>query len=375
MRLKIVIVLLVLLLSTTVSTANPGGKGDDVRSRDCAGSCHASSSSNGISTATLDINFPNDVYAGLLIEVQTSVGNVDVSSNNMVGIALLINSDGAKDLPANDGWEIVTDPNGGTNNYVEITDSFSSQNIVNRSWTLRSPSNPGTYELYLAVQHGTPEGGVAMSGISQAKSVTVEEVPENLPRLSEDWTPPNLREIGVETIITIDTVNVDSATVELMNGAEIITIPVVDNEFTIPAAVNPGTVQWRLIMEGEGPTQYSPWFRLTAQEPGWEVDETALYLQGVALFLLCAGLVVLMRTEEEDYLKDYDNTAHLNESTQSTEEDNNPQQVVNEQIATTPQVQQTPPLPATGLPEGWTMEQWAYYGQEHLDNLAKEGVQ
>ena len=114
-------------------------------------------------------------------------------------------------------------------------------------------------------------------------------------------------------------------------------------------------------MEGEGPTQYSPWFRLTAQEPGWEVDETALYLQGVALFLLCAGLVVLMRTEE-DYLKDYDNTSHLNESTQSAEEYSNPQQVVEEQIATTPEVQQTPPLPATGLPEGWTMDQWVAYG-------------
>ena len=120
MRVKIVVVMLVLLLSATVSTANPGGKGDDVRSRDCAGSCHASSSSNGVSTASLSITFPNEVYAGLLIEVQTSVGEIDVSSNNMMGMALLINSDSAKDLPANDGWEIVTDPNGGMNNYVEI---------------------------------------------------------------------------------------------------------------------------------------------------------------------------------------------------------------------------------------------------------------
>ena len=28
-----------------------------------------------------------------------------------------------------------------------------------------------------------------------------------------------------------------------------------------------------------------------------------------------------------------------------------------------------PPLPATGLPAGWTMEQWNYYGQQYLDNL------
>ena len=25
-----------------------------------------------------------------------------------------------------------------------------------------------------------------------------------------------------------------------------------------------------------------------------------------------------------------------------------------------------PPLPATGLPEGWTMEQWNYYGEQWL---------
>ena len=30
---------------------------------------------------------------------------------------------------------------------------------------------------------------------------------------------------------------------------------------------------------------------------------------------------------------------------------------------------QGPPLPATGLPPGWSMEQWAYYGQQYLDSL------
>jgi hypothetical protein len=35
-----------------------------------------------------------------------------------------------------------------------------------------------------------------------------------------------------------------------------------------------------------------------------------------------------------------------------------------------PQIQQVPPLPATGLPEGWTMEQWEHYGQQYLDQMA-----
>ena len=31
-----------------------------------------------------------------------------------------------------------------------------------------------------------------------------------------------------------------------------------------------------------------------------------------------------------------------------------------------------PPLPENGLPEGWTMEQWAHYGQEWLDENINE---
>ena len=34
-------------------------------------------------------------------------------------------------------------------------------------------------------------------------------------------------------------------------------------------------------------------------------------------------------------------------------------------------VQNAPPIPSNGLPEGWTHEQWAYYGQRYLDNLNK----
>jgi len=367
MRFKVAIVLLLMILSTTISTANPGGKGDAVRSRDCAGSCHASSASNGISEAVLDIQFPDEVYAGLLMEVHTSVGSVEVSSNKMVGMALLVNSDGAKDLPANDGWEVVTDPNGGTNNYVEVTDSFSSQDNVSRAWTLRAPSTPGSYSLYLAVQHGTANGGVAMTGISSAMQVTVSEVPENLPRLSDEWEPVNTRGLGEETEITLQTVNTDSATIELKNGAEIITIPVVDDKFVIPAAVNSGVVEWRVILEGEGPTQYSPWFRLTAQEPGWEVDEFALYLQGFALFILCVGLVILQRPKGGNIeVNKYDNTQEV--STQFGRIQPNPSPIEEPQI-------RGPPLPEGGLPAGWTMEQWEYYGQEHLDTLARGGLQ
>ena len=31
-------------------------------------------------------------------------------------------------------------------------------------------------------------------------------------------------------------------------------------------------------------------------------------------------------------------------------------------------VPNAPPLPETGLPQGWTMEQWAWYGEDYLKN-------
>ena len=35
-----------------------------------------------------------------------------------------------------------------------------------------------------------------------------------------------------------------------------------------------------------------------------------------------------------------------------------------------PEVQHAgPPLPEGGLPDGWSMEQWAHYGQQYLDRL------
>ena len=238
--------------------------------------------------------------------------------------------------------------------------------LFSRSWTLRAPSEPGNYELYLAIQHGTPDGGVAMTGISSAKQVTVSEVPENLPRLSEGWEPVNSRLIGEETVITLETENTDSATVEIKIGGEISTLPLVDNQFTIPAAVNPGVVEWRVTLEGEGPTQTSPWFRITAQEPGWEIDESALYIQGFAMFVFCVSVVLLIRPNNRKPAENkYDNTQEVVSQIAASEYN---------YTETPEQNYGTPPLPVGGLPAGWTMEQWEYYGHEYLSETSG-GVQ
>ena len=46
-----------------------------------------------------------------------------------------------------------------------------------------------------------------------------------------------------------------------------------------------------------------------------------------------------------------------------------PQPVPQPVVAPAPVQHAGPPLPATGLPAGWTMEQWAYYGQQYLDQM------
>jgi len=351
-KFNLILVSLLLIFSSTISTANPGGEVDSVSSRDCAGSCHSSPSTNGQSSASLMLEAPEQVYAGLLFDLKSTVGNVEVSSNNMVGLNLLINDDGAKDLPSNDGWEIITDPNGGTNNFVQIVDTFSPVSVVERTWTLRAPSEPGTYTLYLAVQHGTPQGGVAMTGISEPYLVNISEVPENLPRLSPSWDPPNSRNIGEETLIKIETLFAENITVEMKNGGEITTLEVVNSEFIIPESVNEGVVEWRVIMEGEGPVQTSPWFRLSSTAPGWEVDELTLYLQGFGLMLLFLGLVLSFRGPTSEHRKEYSEDQLFEETPQPSNQTTGSQ-----------------------IPKGWTQEQWDYYGQEHLNSLNEGGQQ
>jgi hypothetical protein len=39
-----------------------------------------------------------------------------------------------------------------------------------------------------------------------------------------------------------------------------------------------------------------------------------------------------------------------------------------EQILESPQEAIGPPVPESGLPEGWTMEQWQYYGKDWLES-------
>ena len=356
MRLKIIFVLCVLIFSSTLSTANPGGEGDGIRSRDCAGSCHADSSLNGESTANIQIEFQDNVYSGLLTEVKVVISDAQLSSNQLIGVAILINDNGAKDLPAYDGWEVVADHNGGENNYVESTTSSSE---VVLSWTLRAPSIVETYTLYAAVQHGSPSGSIAMTGISAPFTIQVEQVPENLPRLDPEWEPPFTRGLGEETELSLSTIDVESYTIEMKIGTQITNLEVSEGKFTIPASSKSGLIEWRATLSGEGPDQTTPWFRLISENPTWSVDETSLYLQGFALLFLFTGLVLILprpisKIEPKYYEQNLSEISPMIDLSFAAEPNSRP-------------------LPAEGLPEGWTMEQWEYYGDQYVDPNQQRG--
>ena len=75
----------------------------------------------------------------------------------------------------------------------------------------------------------------------------------------------------------------------------------------LPSALSPSTIEWRAILDGEGPQQTTPWFSLASAEPTWEADETALLLQSIAHLVLFFGVVLLVRKPKrsDDEFKDY----------------------------------------------------------------------
>ena len=91
---------------------------------------------------------------------------------------------------------------------------------------------------------------------------------------------------------------------------------------------------------------------------GWEVDETALYLQGFALLILFAGLVLVQKPSSTSEVENkYDNTAEVNSHLERFKKNHKTQ------TNTVRRCQQE------DFQKGWTMEQWEYYGHEYQGGI------
>ena len=281
-----------LLLVPTMGSANPNGVGEGTFDAQCGGACHGDADMNRSSASTVTVSGPSTAYEGLPTSVDVTVSNIETTVSGLLGIFLLSDLSGAGDTPADDGWTIVSNSEGGTQNYVEVlVEPGQTEHTV--SWTLRAPTT-GSYGLHAAIHHGTQDGSEApfFGSTIEPIEINVVPVPEDLPRLSPSFEPPVVRTVGEMTNVQLSTQAVDAVQVEWrVSGGPVQTATVVqlDQEtwtFELPASLQPVTVEWRAHLQGEGPEQSTPWFALQSEDPSWSVDETAAYVQSLAMLLL-----------------------------------------------------------------------------------------
>ena len=348
-RIPMLLAIVALLSFSSLSGANPGGVGDGDFDMQCGGACHGDSSQNQTSPALLELTLDSTAYVGLPVSVTASVSGVQFSSSDTLGLFLITDTTGHSDLPEDAGWAVLSDVNGGDNNYVEL-EASSLNSEYSLSWTLK-PDSVAATNFYLSIHHGGENK--PFFGISQPLSITPQLVPDNLPRLASDYEPKIARDLGVNTTITITTLDVEEMNIQwrLIDGESVFisATKTADNmwEFELPAAIQPSIIEWRATLIGDGPNQVTPWFRIAAQEPALEVNQSQVYLQALALSLFFVGLVLNLHKK-------------FSSSAQSR---------IIGQVEQSTMVSEGPPLPEGGLPDGWTMEQWKWYGNEYLEDL------
>ena len=359
-RFHTVLVLSLLLVCSAFGAAEPGGNGDSIQDMQCGGACHGDASINETSSAILSLSSPSTIYVGIPTTLTLTATNLETSSTRLIGLFLLTDMTGHSDTPQDAGWEILSDANGGTMNYLEQT-LTPGQNETSISWVVRA-STLGSTTFYAAIHHGGGYSSPFFGTTTVGFEVSVEPVPENLPRLAADFAPPTLRMLDTPTELNIETQFTDSIQFEWKSDDGLISNSFVnstgDNSWTttIPAALQPTTIQWRVLLEGEGPEQTTPWFTLAAEESSWEVSENAVYLQAFALLFMTAGIVIALQTRftSKSSPSKYDEAPLVLEELALTDTLSPFQEIA------------APPRPVAGLPIGWTEEQWNTHGHDYL---------
>ena len=312
-RLPLLLVAL-LLMFPGVGSANPNGVGSGDFDFQCGGACHGDANMNITSPANVTIVGADIAYEGMFTSITVHVSDAVSTPSGLLGVFLLSDLSGVGDEPSDDGWTIVTNSEGTVTNYVEVQ-LENGANATSVTWTVRAPG-VGEHTLYAALHHGEGNQDAPFFGQSQGHTVTVMPVPENLPQPDPTFAPPSQRNLGTSTVLTVPTLNVMNLTAEWRDetgrtsSAEV--QPLAQNEWsvTLPASLAPNTVEWRLVLTGEGPNQTTPWFQLTSQEPPLDLNEWQIYLQATALGLFCAAFVITAQrrppAEDEDPLKEVD---------------------------------------------------------------------
>jgi hypothetical protein len=310
---KLVLLLALSLLLPLDVSGNPGGVGNSLENMQCGGACHGDANQNASSNLQLSLQTSGTVWVGQPAEITVQISGIDTSHNiDQIGIFLLSSTNANGDIPTTDGWSILSDGMGDSNNYIEYV-SYES-NVLTHSWILRADAI-GEKMLYVSVHHGDNSGNDAGSpffGVSQGFEILVEPIPENLQRLAPNFEPPTSREIGESTELCLETVATSNVIIEWREPSgqsyQLETIQGTECwKAELPSALTESSIEWRAILDGEGPQQTTPWFSLTSVEPTWQADETALLLQSFAHVVLFFGVVILIRKPQrkQEEFKEY----------------------------------------------------------------------
>ncbi|MEC8106575.1 MAG: hypothetical protein VX115_02425 [Candidatus Thermoplasmatota archaeon] len=313
MKQKLVLLLALSLLVPLHVSGNTVGVGNSLENMQCGGACHGDANQNATSNLQLSLQPSGTVWAGQPTEITVQISGFDTSHDiDQIGIFLLSSTNANNDIPTTDGWSILSDGMGGSNNYIEYASIDS--NVLTHSWILRS-DEVGEKILYVSVHHGDNSGtdaGSPFFGVSQAFEIIVEAIPENLQRIDPEYHPPASREVGESTTLCLKTIAASDVVIEWREpSGESYQVETTQNNgcwnAVLPSTLSVSTIEWRAILDGEGPQQTTPWFSLASVEPTWEADETALLLQSIAHLALFFGLVLLLRKPKriDDEFKDY----------------------------------------------------------------------
>ncbi|MEK6852134.1 MAG: hypothetical protein AABY30_06315 [Candidatus Thermoplasmatota archaeon] len=195
----LVVVATLLLVNVRAYT---GGWGDSALDYNCGSSCHIGPTNHGTGVVEISANKPS-VITGQGIVIAANVTEDQLGGDALVGVFLLRSASGTGDSPTMDGWEILQDPKGGANNYVEIVSPGPGATVTFR-WTLKAPATPGDYTLLVRVHHGSTARNPLWED-SAAFVVTVTPIPPGVPSI--DHTPVSAGYVGQEIPVEAWVVN------------------------------------------------------------------------------------------------------------------------------------------------------------------------
>ncbi|MEE3269821.1 MAG: hypothetical protein VX204_01755 [Candidatus Thermoplasmatota archaeon] len=295
-----IVTVIAILIAAGASVANPGGNGDADRDFTCGGSCHGDPALSSPSDGSVSVSVDSTTYAGTATAVHVTASGMSLSGNRLLGVFILSSTDGNGDHPEDHGWNIVQDPNGGSNNYVEVLVPTSGS--VTLTWVMLAPQTPSSVNLFVETHHGSNPNtnNWAYSGLTRGYTVDVQPVPENLPGFAFDWKPET-RVTGDASPTAIRTTNTTSVSVQwMLEGEWIPHDAVVSGEgdewhAQIPATIGDTRMQFRVTTSNGDFSITQPWLTVATQPALFDGDIWDARFQSLALALLVTAFLLSLQ--------------------------------------------------------------------------------